>query len=114
MASNSIKIPKFMTEKKEIWLFLFATLLFAILFVLVYQPAGYMRTPDALSYWNKQIYTAIQFFAGFVILTISRFIFRRLHIKKGLDNQRYADMDSWGVGSDIAEFDADSDADKCR
>lgn len=95
MASNSIKIPKFMTEKKEIWLFLFATLLFAILFVLVYQPAGYMRTPDALSYWNKQIYTAIQFFAGFVILTISRFIFRRLHIKKGLTIR---DMLIWIAG----------------
>jgi DNA-binding LytR/AlgR family response regulator len=95
MASNSIKIPKFMTEKKEIWLFLFATLLFAILFVLVYQPAGYMRTPDSLSNWNKQIYTAIQFFAGFVILTISRFLFRRLHIKKELTIR---DMVIWIAG----------------
>lgn len=95
MANNSIKIPKFMTEKKDIWLFLFATLLFAIIFVLIYQPAGYMRTNDALSHWNKHIYTAIQFFAGFVILTISRFTFRHLHKKKELTIK---DMLLWIAG----------------
>lgn len=80
MANNSIRIPKFMTEKKDIWLFLFVTLLFAIIFVLIYQPAGYMRTTEALSHWNKHIYTAIQFCAGFIILTVSRFLFR--HVNK--------------------------------
>lgn len=84
MGNNSLRIPKFMTEKRDIWLFLFATLLFAIIFVLIYQPAGYMRTNDALSHWNKHIYTAIQFFAGFVILCISRFLFRHIHERKEL------------------------------
>lgn len=95
MGNNSIKIPKFLTEKKDIWLFLFATLLFAILFVLIYQPAGYMRTSEALSHWNKHIYTAIQFFAGFIILTVSRFTFRQLHIKK---EKTVRDMVLWIAG----------------
>lgn len=95
MGNNSIKIPKFITEKKDIWLFLFATLLFAILFVLIYQPAGYMRTSEALSHWNKHIYTAIQFFAGFIILTVSRFTFRQLHIKK---EKTVRDMVLWIAG----------------
>lgn len=95
MGNNSLRIPKFMTEKKDIWLFLFATLLFAILFVLVYQPAGYMRTNEALSHWNKHIYTAIQFLAGFIILSTSRFTFRHLHKKRELTIR---DMFLWIVG----------------
>lgn len=97
MGNNSIKIPKFMTEKKDIWLFLFATLLFAILFVLIYQPAGYMRTNEALSHWNKHIYTAIQFFAGFMILAISRFLFRHLHKKNEMS---VMDMLLW-IGGEL-------------
>ncbi len=84
-----------MTEKKDIWLFLFVTLLFAILFVLVYKPVGYMRTTDVLSHWNKQIYTAIQFFAGFIILTASRFLFRNQHKKRELTAR---DMIIWIAG----------------
>lgn len=95
MGRNSIRIPKFMTEKKDIWLFLFVTLLFAILFVLVYKPVGYMRTTDVLSHWNKQIYTAIQFFAGFIILTASRFLFRNQHKKRELTAR---DMIIWIAG----------------
>lgn len=95
MGNNSLRIPKFMTEKKDIWLFLFATLLFAILFVLIYQPAGYMRTNEALSHWNKHIYTAIQFFAGFLILTTSRFTFRHIHQKRELTIR---DMLLWIAG----------------
>lgn len=84
-----------MTEKKDIWLFLFVTLLFAILFVLIYKPAGYMRTTDVLSHWNKQIYTAIQFLAGFIILSASRFLFRSQHKKKELTTR---DMIIWIAG----------------
>lgn len=85
MNKKTTKIPKFMTEKKGIVLFLVTVLLFAILFILIYQPAGYMRDTQTmirwhLLPWNKHIYTAIQVFIGFVILSTSRIIF--YHIQK--------------------------------
>ena len=84
MTEKDNSIPKFMTERKGIWLFLLATLLFAILFVLIYQPAGYMRTGESLMRWNKHLYTVIQFIAGFLILTSSRFLFFHIQRMKNL------------------------------
>ena len=41
-----------MTEKKGIVLFLVTVLLFAILFILIYQPAGYMRDTQTMIRWH--------------------------------------------------------------
>lgn len=75
MSNRDFKIPKFLTEKKGIYLFLTSTLLFAVLFILVYQPVGYMRATEFPSVWNKYLYTAIQIFIGFIILLFSRLLF---------------------------------------
>ena len=75
MSNRDFKIPKFLIEKKGIYLFLTSTLLFAVLFILVYQPVGYMRATEFPSVWNKYLYTAIQIFIGFVILLFSRLLF---------------------------------------
>lgn len=72
MQKKHNNIPKFLSEKRSIWLFLLSVLFFAILFILVYKPAGFMRTSELLSPWNKYIYTAIQVFSGFIILLVSR------------------------------------------
>lgn len=75
MSNRDFRIPKFLTEKKGIYLFLTSTLLFAVLFILIYQPVGYMRATESPSVWNKYLYTAIQIFIGFVILLFSRLLF---------------------------------------
>ena len=95
---NNTKIPKFLSEKKGIWLFLISTLFFAIIFILVYRPAGYMRTSEALSHWNKHIYTAIQVIAGFIILAFSRFLFYHLQKKHHF---QIRDLIFWLVGEII-------------
>lgn len=81
MTDNISKIPRFLTEKKGIFLFLTSTLLFAVLFILVYQPVGYMRATDGPSVWNKYLYTTIQVFVGFVILLFSRILFYKMQKK---------------------------------
>lgn len=91
------KIPKFLTNAKGIWLFLCATMLFAVIFVLVYQPAGYMKTTEALAHWNKHLYTVIQFLAGSAILATSRFIFLHFYRRHSLV---FRDLVLWVV----AEF----------
>lgn len=74
MVKNDPNIPDFLTEKKSILLFLGSVFLFAVIFIAIYKPAGYMRTDEALSHWNTYIYTAIQVVTGFVILVVSRIL----------------------------------------
>ncbi len=78
MNDKNNNIPKFMTEPKSIILFLASVLLFAILFIVVYQPLGYMRSGITSTAWNKHIYTTIQVFSGFLILVASRLIFYKV------------------------------------
>lgn len=72
MAKNDSNIPKFLTEKRSIFLFLGSVFIFAVVFIAIYKPAGYMRTGEALSHWNTYIYTAIQVVTGFLLLVLSR------------------------------------------
>ena len=95
MTNIDFKIPKFLTEKKGIWLFLFATILFAIIVVVIYKPIGYMNTSEELLKWNKHLYIAIQFVVGFILLAISRFLFRYVNQKRALT---FKDMIIWVVG----------------
>lgn len=71
------------------WFFLLSVLLLSILFIIIYQPVGYMQTTGLLSPWNKYIYVAIQVITGFVILCISRIILRRYHEKLRMEQTHY-------------------------
>ncbi len=92
MTKLDLKIPKFLTEKKGIWLFLFATIIFASMVVVIYKPIGYMNTSEVVIKWNRHLYIAIQYVAGFTLLAISRFLFRYVNKKRPLI---FRDMIIW-------------------
>ena len=79
MTKNDTLFPKYLSERQSMWLFLISVLLFSIIFIVVYQPVGYISTTDLVSPWNKYIYVSVQVFAGFVILSLSRILLRRFH-----------------------------------
>ena len=72
MAKNIVKIPKFFTEMKSMWLFLATMLLVTVLFVILYQPASYMRSPEPVSNLNIYIFTVIMISSGASLFMISR------------------------------------------
>ncbi len=89
MKKSADNIPKFLSEKRSITLFLVAVLFFAIFFIVVYKPAGYMRTSEALSNWDKKIYTAIQVFSGFIVLVVSRLMLYRFQKKHAMEQRHF-------------------------
>ncbi len=98
MKKTKSELPNFIKDKRGIAIFLVTVLMFAILFIVIYHPAGYMRTGEALSRWNKYLYTTIQVFTGFLILTASRIVF--YHVEK---RHRFTKRDAllWIVGEII-------------
>lgn len=78
---NDNLLPKYLSEKRSMWLFLLVVLAFSILFIMIYKPIGYMRTAEFLLPWSGYIYIAIQVLTGFVILSLSRILLRRYYQK---------------------------------
>lgn len=74
LSKISLQAPHFLTQKRSILRFLVSVAVFAVLFVVIYQPMGMMRTGESLSRWSLPLYTAITVATGFVTLLISRLL----------------------------------------
>lgn len=82
MAKNIVKIPKFFTEIKSMWLFLATMIVVTVLFIVFYQPASYMRTDESVSNLNVYIFTVIMVSSGAALFVISRlflYLIQRKH-----------------------------------
>ena len=85
MEKNIIKIPKFLTELRSIGLFLATMLLVTLLFIIAYQPAGFMRTSEPVSKLNIYIFTIIVVSSGTFIIALSRFILYYVQKKQSME-----------------------------
>lgn len=74
MTKHRSSIPKYMTEPREMILFLVSILTLVILFIVIYQPSN-MPTTDSLVLRSYVLYLVIQLGAGFLILFLSRTLF---------------------------------------
>ena len=74
MTKHRSSIPKYMTEPREMILFLVSILALVVLFIVVYQPSN-MPTTDSLVLRSYVLYLVIQLGAGFSILIFSRTLF---------------------------------------
>ena len=74
MTKHRSSIPKYMTEAREMILFLVSILALVVLFIVVYQPSN-MPTTDSLVLRSYVLYLVIQLGAGFSILIFSRTLF---------------------------------------
>lgn len=82
MAKNIVKIPKFFTEIKSMWLFLATMIVVTVLFIVFYQPASFMRTDESISNLNVYIFTVIMVSSGAALFVISRlflYLIQRKH-----------------------------------
>ncbi len=89
MAKNNIKIPKFLTELRSIWLFLAYLLVITLLFIIVYQPASFMRSQEPVSKLNIYIFTIIVVSSGAAILVISRILLYLVQKKHSMEFFHY-------------------------
>ncbi len=89
MANDNTIIPKFLTEKRSILLFFGSVFVFAVIFIAIYNPAGDMRTSEALLQLKTYIYTTIQVVAGFLMLSLSRIIFYFLQRHHAIKKHHY-------------------------
>lgn len=85
MAKNIVKIPKFLTEMRSIWLFLSTMLLASFVFIIVYQPASFMRIDTPVTRLNIYIYTVIFVFSGLFIFALSRMILYLVNRKHSME-----------------------------
>ncbi len=85
MAKNTVKIPKFFTEMKSIWLFLATMLVITLLFIIFYQPASYMQTSEPVSNLNIYIFTVIMVSSGAGLFVISRMILYLVQRKRSME-----------------------------
>ncbi len=69
-------------------LFLLAVFLFAILFIIIYRPAGDMFIMEEFTRFSPHIYTAIQVFSGFILISLSRFILYKVQQRKTLNMEQ--------------------------
>ena len=74
MAKNIIKVPKFLSELKNVWLFLAVMFLSSLLFIIFYQPAFFLRSPQPVSNLNIYIFTLIMVSSASALFVASRLL----------------------------------------
>lgn len=89
MAKNTVKIPKFLTEIKSIWLFLATMLVVTLLFIVFYQPVSYMRADEPVSSLNIYIFTVIMVSSGSGMFIISRMLLYLIQRKHSMEFFHY-------------------------
>lgn len=73
---NQLKtyIPKFLTQKKTIFLFFALVVLFCVFFVAVYRPIGLLKTTGLLSLLDYRLYSVILVLIGLAVFSVSRWL----------------------------------------
>ena len=65
-------IPKFLTQKNTVSIFLLLVVFFSIFFIVVYRPIGLIQNTGILSFLSYRLYSFILVAVGMVIVAISR------------------------------------------
>lgn len=85
MAKNIVKIPKFFSELKSVWLFLSVMLVSTLLFIIFYQPAFFLRSPHPVSNLNLSIFTLIMVSSASALFVASRLLLFAIQRRHTID-----------------------------
>lgn len=86
----AVHAPQFLTEKRNIFLFLILVSIFCVPFLALYKPLGMIRTNEALAQWSPLLYITILTVTGLATLIVSRVLLYHRQKHKPLMLYEYA------------------------
>lgn len=79
-----IKTPTFITNRRDLGIFLLLVALFAVLFIIIYKPLGVVNTMSFMGISSLLLYTSLVVSVGFVTLGLSRLFLYRISRKRDI------------------------------